>query len=150
MEPDTSSTFSRRAFLQRTLGVVATAALPAWFTEEAVAAETARIAATAPYQTLLRQSLRVGTLFMMGRNPGYAQRWQDGLEQAAVSLETFPRRCPLAHENDSFPYEVRQLLYASHRILFTLIDADADGEDDTVRILHVRHQAQRWLDDDAE
>ena len=58
---------------------------------------------------------------MMGRNPGYAERWQEGLEQATVSLETFPRRCPLAHENESFPYEVRQLLYASHRILFTLL-----------------------------
>jgi len=87
---------------------------------------------------------------MMGRNPGFAERWQEGLEQATVSLETFPRRCPLAHENESFPYEVRQLLYASHRILFTLLDADEDGEDDTVRILHVRHQAQRWLDDEEE
>lgn len=85
---------------------------------------------------------------MMGRNPNYAERWRDGLEQAAVSLETFPRRCPFAHENDTFPYEVRQLLYASHRILFTLIDGDGDGEDDTVRILHVRHQAQRWLDEE--
>jgi plasmid stabilization system protein ParE len=89
-------------------------------------------------------------LYLLGRNPNYAERWQRGLEEAVASLETFPRRCSLAPENRSFPYELRQLLYGSYRLLFTLIDADGDGENDTVRILHIRHQAQRWLDDPDE
>ena len=43
--------------------------------------------------------------------------------------------------------EVRQMLYRQGRttylVLFCLVDADHDGKEDTVRVLHVRHGAQR-------
>jgi|GEM_PF-4106632 len=74
-------------------------------------------------------------LYLLGRNSDYAERWQKGLEEAVVSLETFPRRCSLAPENYSFPYELRQLLYGSYRLLFTLIDANDDGKIRTVDLL---------------
>lgn len=65
-----------------------------------------------------------------------ALRWFQGLEKAIASLSDLPRRCPLAPENKSFPFEVRHLLYGRkphvYRILFTI-------EDDTVLILHIRH-----------
>ncbi|MGV3724800.1 MAG: type II toxin-antitoxin system RelE/ParE family toxin [Actinomycetota bacterium] len=86
-------------------------------------------------------------LWLLGRSPLQAGRWQSGLEQAFDSLEQLPARCPLAPEDSAFDVEVRQLLYASYRILFTLVDGDDDGVADTVRVLHVRHGARRWLDD---
>jgi plasmid stabilization system protein ParE len=84
-------------------------------------------------------------LWIMGRSPEQAEPWQDGLENAVMSLTSLPKRCPLASEQDAFDVEVRQLLYGKYRLLFTLVDTDNDGEPDTVRILHVRHGAQRPL-----
>ncbi len=69
-------------------------------------------------------------LWMIGRDPNGAKRWQEGLETAAESLSMFPRRCPLAPENEAFDVEARQLLYGAYRILYTLIDSDDDGEND--------------------
>jgi plasmid stabilization system protein ParE len=63
-------------------------------------------------------------------------RWFLALDDAIASLATFPKRCPVAPENSRFPFEVRQLLYGRkphlYRILFTI-------EDETVRVLHIRH-----------
>lgn len=74
--------------------------------------------------------------------PQAAERWFAGIVEAINSLEQFPRRCPLAPENDYFEEEIRQLLYGRrdnvYRILFTI-------QDDTVHVLHVRHGAQRHL-----
>ncbi len=36
-------------------------------------------------------------------------RWFRALEDALASLAEFPKRCPLAPESASFPFEVRQL-----------------------------------------
>jgi mRNA-degrading endonuclease RelE of RelBE toxin-antitoxin system len=58
------------------------------------------------------------------------------------SLKTFPRRCPIAPENEFFSQEIRQLLYGkgkgTYRILFTIID-------DVVSVLHIRHSSQEVL-----
>ena len=65
------------------------------------------------------------------------------LEEAMASLGILPARCPLALENDRFPFEVRQLLYGRkphvYRILFTI-----DG--DTVNILHIRHARRKPME----
>ena len=62
--------------------------------------------------------------------------WMDGLQAAISTLESIPRRCGLAAENDLHTFEVRQLLYGTrphvYRILFTI-------ENEVVTILHVRH-----------
>ncbi|HZO30164.1 MAG TPA: type II toxin-antitoxin system RelE/ParE family toxin [Chloroflexota bacterium] len=55
--------------------------------------------------------------------------------RADTTLEEFPRRCPLAPENDDFDVEIRHLLYGEFRILFTV-------DDNVVRVLHVRHGAR--------
>ena len=77
-------------------------------------------------------------LWLMGVLPDFAGIWYDGLLDAIASLDTFPRRCPVAPENDNYPdIEVRHLLYRQgrtvYRILYCII------EPDTVRVLHVRH-----------
>ena len=89
-------------------------------------------------------------LWLLGRSPEHADRWQAGLEEAIHSLAQFPTRCPLAPESDAFDVPVRQLLYGSYRILFTVVDADDDGTPDTARILHIRHGARRWLNETRE
>ena len=63
-----------------------------------------------------------------------AVRWLDSLLHAIRTLESFPRRCPRAPEDDAFEEEIRQLLHGEYRVLFTI-----DG--DLVRILHVQHGA---------
>jgi len=62
-------------------------------------------------------------------------RWIQGLHDAIASLAHFPSRCKLAKESTSFPFEIRQLLYADRslgfRILFTI-------KGDVVMVLRVR------------
>lgn len=69
-------------------------------------------------------------------------RWFQGLEASILSLRSMPERCPLAPENPSVPFEMRQLLYGSkrhrYRILFTI-----DGEN--VIILRIRRPGQQSL-----
>jgi plasmid stabilization system protein ParE len=63
-------------------------------------------------------------------------RWFMRMDEAIASLAEMPQRCKLAPENKSFPFEVRELLYAQkphvYRILFTIEGA-------VVFILHIRH-----------
>jgi plasmid stabilization system protein ParE len=89
-------------------------------------------------------------LWIMGRSPEGAKKWQDGFENAVNSLAAFPRRCPFAPENAMFTIDVRQLLYGGYRILFILVGSDRDGDEDTVRILHVRHGSRRLLDEELD
>ncbi|QYK47979.1 MAG: type II toxin-antitoxin system RelE/ParE family toxin [Phycisphaeraceae bacterium] len=73
-------------------------------------------------------------------SPEAAQRWYEGLETAVRSLESMPARCGLARENESIPgIELRQLMYASHRLIFIIRDR-------TVHVLHLRHAAQANAD----
>jgi plasmid stabilization system protein ParE len=72
---------------------------------------------------------------------GRAEAWLRGAFEAIDSLSVFPRRCPLAPEDSAFEEEIRQLLYGDFRILFTL-------NADTVRILHIRHGARRFMNPD--
>lgn len=91
-------------------------------------------------------------LWISRRSPEWAGRRHAGLLRAIESLAEMPRRCPLARERGCFDQEVRQLLYGrgrnTYRILFA-IDEGNDGEP-TVRVLHVRHAAQRALGEAGE
>ena len=60
--------------------------------------------------------------------------WMIGCQEAIASLADFPSRCPVAPE--SREGEVRHLLYDQHRILFEI-------EDETVTVLHIRHQRRQ-------
>lgn len=80
-------------------------------------------------------------------NPDYAGRWLEGLLRAIEGLAEFPRIHPVAPESEILRTEVRRMLYgkkrSAYRVLFTFIDADGDGAEDTVRVLFVRHSARR-------
>jgi len=91
------------------------------------------------------------------RAPIAAARWFTRLQGTIQTLETQPKRCPLAPESKSLGIELRQLLYGKrrgvYRVLFTITRK-------TVTVLHVLHGAQQllsiedlqeWLlDDEAE
>ena len=91
-------------------------------------------------------------LWLSRRSPEFAGRWYAGLLTEVGKLSLFPTGRPLAPEDDAFPnVTVRQQLYRRgrlvYRVLFFLVDDDGDGAEDTVRILHVRHGAQRRLNE---
>lgn len=75
-------------------------------------------------------------------SPDFARRWQDGLLDKIASLEFFPHY-QISEESEEFGQEVRRVLYRQGRIIFhvvfTLLDADGDGQTDTVRVLRVRN-----------
>ena len=61
--------------------------------------------------------------------------WIDGLLETIESLDAFPLRCPLAPESADHPEEIRQIFYASYRILFSVRKMK-------VFVLHVRHSSR--------
>jgi len=77
-------------------------------------------------------------------SPTAADKWLAGLYKAIDTLQTRPLRCPVAEESDSFPEEIRELLYGrqkrhKHRIIFTLREG-------VVYVLYVRHTARDELE----
>lgn len=69
-------------------------------------------------------------------SPEIALQWYEGLEAAIGSLESIPARCGYAREHEAFPgIELRQLVYKSHRLIFTI-------RENVVHVLHVRHVAR--------
>ncbi len=67
-----------------------------------------------------------------------AARWRQGLYTKVDTLEQMPQRCGFAPENDWCDIELRQLLYGSYRILFTIYDT-------RVFVLHIRHGARPFF-----
>lgn len=69
-------------------------------------------------------------------SPERADAWFERMVSAIRSLSEFPRRCPLAPENDVFEMEIRQLIHEHYRIIFTA------GSEEVV-VLHIRHGARQ-------
>ncbi len=80
--------------------------------------------------------------WLLARDPERAEDWRLGLVKAVESLANFPRRFPIASEFEGDEREVRQMMCGPYRVLYTIRDADGDGEEDTITILHVRHGAR--------
>lgn len=80
--------------------------------------------------------------YLMGKTPHKVEKWTQGLLDALDTLEEMSRAYAVAWEQPAYGYEVRALLYGNYRVLYTILDTDGDGEEDTVRILHIRHGAQ--------
>jgi plasmid stabilization system protein ParE len=76
-------------------------------------------------------------------SPGTAIRWFNKMEAAIATLARMPRRCPLALEDEFFEEEIRQLLLAPYRVLFTIRER-------SVHILHVRHMSRRWFGEEDD
>ena len=72
-------------------------------------------------------------------SPDRAVAWYQGLIAAIDTLSSLPRRCRKAPESEALTVDVRQLMYGSHRILFTI-------EGDRVRVHAIRHAARRAID----
>jgi plasmid stabilization system protein ParE len=83
-----------------------------------------------------KSEMRAAYCYIRRNSPANAVRWREGLLDAGNSLKDFPERCPLALEQHSSEFEIRQLVYGNYRLLFTILD-------DTVVILHIRHAARQ-------
>jgi toxin ParE1/3/4 len=77
------------------------------------------------------------------KEPEAAERWFRGLVRSIYSLEESPERCPLIPEQDEFPFEIRHLIYFSHRIIFA-----AQSGEGRVVIYRIYHGAKRPLSAD--
>ena len=72
--------------------------------------------------------------------PAAAEQWFRGLVQTIYSLENHPERCTLIPERKRFPRDIRQLIYFSHRIVFSV-----DHQEKKVVIYRVYHGSRRRL-----
>lgn len=83
--------------------------------------------------------------YIATHSPRNAKRWYAGLERAIASLSRFPHRCAFALEAEYLQQPLRHYVYKSHRIIFAIDEAKL-----TVRVLHVRHSAQRPIGEPGE
>lgn len=71
--------------------------------------------------------------------PVTARRWTQDLMRALASLETFPRRHPMAREAALFEQVVlRQMVHGSIRVLYVVRERE-------VVVLHARHASRQDL-----
>ena len=75
-----------------------------------------------------------------------AERWYQGLRRALQTLDNQPLRCAVAPESEPIGEEVRELLYGKRRNIYRILFAIRS---DTVTILHVRHSARGFLEQDG-
>lgn len=82
-----------------------------------------------------------------------ADTWYAGLGRALETLSRVPRGFPAAPESEVLGGGVRQMVYgkggSAYRILYRIIEP-RNEEPGIVRILHVRHAAQRRLGEASE
>ena len=79
--------------------------------------------------------------YIFEQSPQNGVNWLQGIYQAIDTLETMPARCGRIREQASFEIEIRELLYHSHRIIFTI-----DEELMVVKVYEFRHAAQDdWI-----
>jgi len=75
-----------------------------------------------------------------------ANNWYYDLQDAIASLQTFPKRCPIAPEASIVGREIRQLLIGKrkkYRVLFVV-------EKEVIAIIHVRHSHQSYVSESFE
>ncbi len=71
------------------------------------------------------------------QEPVNAQRWLESAWDAVDSLETMPKRCGIAPEDEDVSYEVRFILAGSVSLLFTV-----DEERSSVWVIAVRGEGR--------
>jgi plasmid stabilization system protein ParE len=81
--------------------------------------------------------IRDAFFYIHEQSPQNAKAWLQGLYEAIGTLEKMPERCPCIREQGAFDEQVRNLIYHSHRIIFTV------NEDASIVEVHAfRHAAQ--------
>jgi plasmid stabilization system protein ParE len=76
--------------------------------------------------------------YIAERSTANAATWLRDLYEQISRLEKFPRRFSRAREQDHVAEEIRQVIFKSHRIIFTIDDKSA-----TVQVVYVRHGKMR-------
>ncbi len=74
------------------------------------------------------------------KEPDAAERWFRELVEAIYSLEQLPERCPVIPEHSEFSFEIRHLIYFSHRIVFRV-----QHDSNRVVVYRVFHGHRRGL-----
>ena len=74
------------------------------------------------------------------KQPEAAGRWFRGLVRAIYSLEKRPERCPVIPEVEDFSFEMRHLIYFSHRIIFRV-----ERDRNRVVVFRVYHGSRHLL-----
>ena len=74
------------------------------------------------------------------KEPEAAERWFRSLVKAIHSLEDLPERCPVIPEQEEFSFEIRHLIYLSHRIVFRV-----EQQQKRVVIYRVYHGSRQGL-----
>jgi plasmid stabilization system protein ParE len=97
-----------------------------------------------PYRVKLTDRARrdLGDLYTLinAAESQAAARWFNRLEEAVYSLETLPRRCPIAPEGRRAKRQLRHLLYGNkphvYRAIYEIVESDK-----AVYVLTIRHGA---------
>jgi plasmid stabilization system protein ParE len=102
---------------------------------------TYHVVITGPAKRDIHEAL---TWWSKHRSSEQAERWYSKIYPAIPTLSAEPERCPIAPETDLLESGLRQLRFGvrrktTHRILFTIVGQE-------VRILRIRHVAQKLLD----
>ena len=69
-----------------------------------------------------KADIREAARWMAQYSPEKATLWHFEIEEALLSLEQMPNRCPRVRESQLFKREIRQLLFGKYRILFAVED----------------------------
>lgn len=91
------------------------------------------------------EDIENATEWLLEQAPHKVSAWLEDLETTIATLKTMPHRRSHAPENGRWEadIELRQLLFdaypSKYRIIFTII------EDDTVRVLQVRHGSRLFM-----
>ena len=83
--------------------------------------------------------------YIHDRSPQSASKWLRALYSKIFTLESFPRRCSIAREQEYFEEELRQLIFKSHRIIFQI-----EEKASVVRVLYIVHARQRAVGEREE
>ncbi|MEX2215457.1 MAG: type II toxin-antitoxin system RelE/ParE family toxin [Phycisphaeraceae bacterium] len=76
--------------------------------------------------------------FIARDSPLNARRWYDGIFEAIMGLDEMPHRYAFAREKETLNIELRQLVFKSYRVIFSV-------KDDLVKIHRVIHTARDVL-----
>ncbi len=72
-----------------------------------------------------------------------ATDWQVSFEAALSSLISLPNRCPKARDGDRYPSVIaRQLYFGKYRLVFHVVEPNADEAEATVVVLRVLYGSQ--------
>lgn len=93
-------------------------------------------------QRLAAADLDEATAWAARNAPATAARWLGRFQAALQTLDTKPKRCPLARENAKVDLELREFLFGKRPYVFRVIFVI---DDDAVRILRIRRGQRRAL-----